>query len=91
MTTDTLVRSTVGPSQTDRPRRRYFVTAVVAMLALVLGLLGPWAWAKISGPSAKDLIEADPPPTLFSTAAIKPVDCAKTQEMEKMANKRAQA
>jgi hypothetical protein len=55
-------------------RPRYIVTAAVAVLALAVGLLGPGAWAKISGPSAKDRIGADPAPTLFSDAAIRPVD-----------------
>lgn len=58
----------------DRPSRRYVVTAVAAVLALVSGLLGPWAWAKIQGPSAKDRIEADPPPALFTESDITPVD-----------------
>jgi hypothetical protein len=59
---------------TDRPRGRYIATAVVAVLALAVGLLGPWVWGLISGPSAKDKIESDPPPALFSAAAVTPVD-----------------
>lgn len=58
----------------DRPSRRYIVTAAAAVVALALGLLGPWAWAKIQGPSAKDRIEADPPPALFAESDIAPVD-----------------
>lgn len=74
MTIETPLHPAVGSVQPDRPRRRYVVTATVAVVALILGLLGPWIWAKVNGPSAKDVIEADPPPTLFSAAAIKPVD-----------------
>jgi len=46
--------------------------ALAAALALALGLLGPAVWNKISGPSAKDKIAADPAPALFSDTAIKP-------------------
>jgi len=55
-----------------RPRTRYVAVALVALLALAVGLLGPAVWNKISGPSAKDKIAADPSPALFSDVAIEP-------------------
>ena len=64
----------------NRPRPRYVVTVVVAVVALAVGLLSPLVWAKIAGPSAKDRIEADPPPTLYSSAQIKPVDAMVTSQ-----------
>lgn len=52
--------------------RRYLVVVLVAVLALVGGAVGSSA---LSGPahlSAKDRIAADPPPPLYSAAAIAP-------------------
>lgn len=60
------------PSPASRPRARLVTGALVALLALAIGLLGPVAWNKITGPSAKDKIAADPAPTLFGEASIKP-------------------
>ena len=65
------------PPSTTRPRRsritqnrRFIVVAVLAVVAIILGLAGPTAWAKVTGSpasdlSAKDRIGADPPPPLF--------------------------
>jgi hypothetical protein len=52
------------------PSRRFVVVALLALLAIVVGLVGPTAWAKITGApaanlSAKDRIGANPPPPLF--------------------------
>src|SRR3954451_1332518 len=64
------------PGARPRPDRRFAVVAVLAVLAIVLGLFGPSAWARVTGnsgspnTSAKDRIEAHPPPTLFSTTAV---------------------
>jgi len=51
------------------------VVGVLAVLAIVVGLLGPAAWAKVTGTgagatSAKDRIAADPPPALFPTTEV---------------------
>lgn len=56
------------------PNRRFVVVGVLALVAIVVGLLGPTAWAKVIGSSAntsaKDRIAADPPPALFPTRAV---------------------
>jgi len=52
------------------------VVAALAVLAVVVGLFGPTAWAKVTGSntstntSAKDRIEANPPPALFPTTQV---------------------
>jgi membrane-associated phospholipid phosphatase len=51
------------------------VVAVLAVVAIVVGLVGPTAWAKVTGASAtnlsaKDRIGADPPPPLFSRTQV---------------------
>jgi membrane-associated phospholipid phosphatase len=51
--------------------RRYVVIGIIAVVALVLGLGGPML---LGGKSAKDRIEADPHPVLFSDVAIAPAD-----------------
>jgi hypothetical protein len=57
-------------------RRRFIVVGVLAVLAIVVGLFGPTAWAKMTGneastnTSAKDRIEADPPPALFAATQV---------------------
>ena len=66
------------PAGTDRParprrRRRFVVVAVVASLAVLGGAVEPWAYATFVDTSAKDRIEADPPPTLFPDATIAPI------------------
>ena len=63
--------SPAGP----RGSRRFVVVAALAVLTVVVGLLGPTTWAKVTGngggnTSAKDRIAADPPPTLFSDTAV---------------------
>lgn len=49
-----------------------FVLIIAVVAALAVGAV--FTYGTLMGPSAKDRIEADPPPTLFSAAAIKPVD-----------------
>jgi membrane-associated phospholipid phosphatase len=56
-----------------RPRR-FVVIAMLAVLAVVVGAVGPWAYAMVTGGgSAKDRIAADPPPALFADATIAPL------------------
>ena len=58
-----------------RPPRKYLVVAVVAVVALLGGLLGPAVYGHFTNTSAKDRIEASPPPTLFAdTEAAATVD-----------------
>lgn len=58
-----------------RPPRKYLVVAVVAVVALLGGLLGPAVYGHFTNTSAKDRIEASPPPTLFpDTEAAATVD-----------------
>ena len=66
-----------------RPRTRYLAVAAVAVIALAVGLFGPTVWSKVSGPSAKDRVAADPPPVLFSDTSIKPTDTLVTPEAAK--------
>lgn len=57
-----------------RRPRRFVVVAILAVLAVVVGALGPWAYATITGgASAKDRIAADPPPRLFPDGTIAPL------------------
>ena len=53
--------------------RRYAVITVLATLAVLLGAVGPWAYATFVDTSAKDRIEADPPPPLFPESAVAPL------------------
>ena len=53
--------------------RRYAVVAVLSALAILLGAVGPWAYAAFVDTSAKDRIEADPPPPLFPDSAVTPL------------------
>ncbi len=61
-----------------RPNRRFVVVGALAVLAIVVGLFGPTAWGKVAGnsastnTSAKDRIEADPPPALFPVSEVAP-------------------
>lgn len=55
---------------TRRMSRRYVVVAVLAALAVLLGGVGPWAYATFVDTSAKDRIEAEPPPPLFPDDVI---------------------
>ena len=60
---------------TRKPRSRKFVViAVLAVLAVLGGAVEPWAYGTFVDTSAKDRIEADPPPTLFSDSAIRPIE-----------------
>lgn len=63
----------------SRGSRRFVVVAALAVLAVLVGLLGPTTWAKVTGhdgnnTSAKDRIAADPPPTLFSATSVADTD-----------------
>ena len=58
-------------------RTRFVIVGAVAVLAIVVGLFGPTAWARVtgsgsssSGSSAKDRIEAHPPPSLFPATQV---------------------
>jgi len=53
--------------------RRYRFLLVLAVVATVLGLSGPWAYSAFVDTSAKDRIEADPPPSLFTESQIAPL------------------
>jgi len=62
---------------TARPNRRFVIVAVLAVIAIVVGLSGPNVWAKVTGnssassnTSAKDRIAADPPPPLFPSEEV---------------------
>ncbi len=63
-------------SATTRKRgsRKFVVIAVVAVLAVLGGAVEPWAYATFVNTSAKDRIEADPPPTLFPDSDIRPLE-----------------
>jgi hypothetical protein len=79
-TTDS--RTTGDQAATTRPprarhpgNRRFVAAAVLAVVAIVAGLLGPTAWARVTGgptgsSSAKDRIAADPPPPLFPASQV---------------------
>jgi membrane-associated phospholipid phosphatase len=61
-------------ARSRRPRRRFVVVATLAVLAVVVGALGPSAYATLTGGgSAKDRIAADPPPRLFPDGTIAPL------------------
>ena len=53
--------------------RRYLAVLAVAVLAVVAGTVGPLALGAFANGSAKDRIEADPPPPLFADAAVAPL------------------
>ncbi len=56
--------------------RRWTSVSVAAVLLVVLGALAPWAYATWGNTSAKDRIEADPPPALFDDRAVAPTAAA---------------
>ncbi|NUR06016.1 MAG: phosphatase PAP2 family protein [Nocardioidaceae bacterium] len=58
---------------THTPPRRYVVVLVLALVAVLVGLAGPWAYASFVDTSAKDRIEADPPPALFPDRTVAPL------------------
>jgi hypothetical protein len=80
VTVSTAPHPTTGTPRTPAPRRRrrpptrYLVVAVVAVLALVGALVGPAVYTLLTGTTAKDRIEADPPPALFPDATARRVD-----------------
>ncbi len=53
--------------------RRYVAVLVLAVLALVLGTAGSWAYDSFVDTSAKDRIEAAPPPPLFPDSTVAPL------------------
>ena len=58
-----------------RPPRRYLVVVVLATLALVGALVAPAVYGVLTdNGSAKDRIEADPPPILFAADTVARVD-----------------
>lgn len=57
-----------------RPPLRYVVVAVLALVAFVGTMAGPAVWSALTDTTAKDRIEADPPPALFPTAVTRRVD-----------------
>lgn len=59
-------------------QRRYLVVAVAAIVAVLAGLVVPLAFG--SGSSAKDRIEAAPPPALFPAATVAPARRAVTAQ-----------
>lgn len=70
-TTETVTKAPAGRTGTYRRRRpplRYVVVGVLAVVALLAGLVGPAAYGHFANRSAKDRIAADPPPTLFPAA-----------------------
>jgi hypothetical protein len=82
----------VRPTRARRqPNRRFVVVGLLAVLAIVVGLLGPTAWARATGnsastnSSAKGRIAADPPPALFPTNAIAPTAAAVTAQRNQAA------
>jgi len=54
--------------------KRYLVLAVAAVIAVVVAVMGSTLGQASANTSAKDRIEADPPPTLFSDAAVAPTE-----------------
>ena len=54
-------------------RRRFVVLAIVSVLVVLAGGISPWAYATFVNTSAKDRIEADPPPVLFPDADVAPI------------------
>ena len=52
---------------------RYTMVAVLAVLAVLGGVLGPWAYGAFASSSATSKIKADPPPALFPDATVAPM------------------
>ena len=55
------------------PKNRYALVAALAVVAILVGSVGPWAYAAFVNTSAKDRIEADPPPPLFPDSVVAPI------------------
>jgi hypothetical protein len=62
------------------------VVGVIAALAVVGGAVEPWAYATFVDSSAKDRIEADPPPALFPDKDVAPIG-AKIDDQRQQAEK----
>jgi hypothetical protein len=70
------------------------VVGILAIVAIVVGLVGPSAWARVtgtsgrsdSGSSAKDRIAADPPPDLFSSSETSRTAAAVRAEQHRAAS-----
>jgi membrane-associated phospholipid phosphatase len=58
----------------SRLPRRYVAVLVVALLAILVGSVGPVVVSALASPSAKDLIAADPPPRLFPDPTVAPLE-----------------
>ncbi len=54
-------------------KNRYAVVGALAVIAILVGAVGPWAYGAFGNTSAKDRIEADPPPALFPDPAVAPI------------------
>ena len=76
------------PRTNPRPRgrRRFVVVGVIATLAVIGGAVEPWAYATFVDTSAKDRIEADPPPALFPDNDVAPIG-AKIDDQRRQAEK----
>ena len=61
------------PTHGPHRSRRFVVVTLLAVLAVLGGVVEPWAYATFIDTSAKDRIEADPPPALFPDSAIEPL------------------
>jgi hypothetical protein len=51
--------------------RRYALVATLSLLAALVGGLAPWAFGALADTTAKDRIEAAPPPALFPDADVR--------------------
>jgi hypothetical protein len=52
---------------------RWRLIVVLAVVAVLGGAVAPWAYGTFVDDTAKDRIEADPPPRLFTDSAIAPI------------------
>ncbi len=69
------------------PPKRYLAILVVALLAVLGGLVGPRVYAQHGNGSAKDRIEASPPPVLFTdhqTAEVDPLVTPQDQRAHRL-------
>lgn len=66
-----------------RPARRYVVVAALSLLALVGALLGPALYGWLTDSTAKDRIEADPPPALFPARTVRRIDSLTDQQVRR--------
>ena len=54
-------------------KNRYAVVGILAVIGILVGAVGPWAYGAFVNTSAKDRIEADPPPALFPDPVVAPI------------------